>query len=1215
MKIRIFLMITSIVASVGITTPAISDDTEIYLNPNAGDAAAPIVMLSLDYRDNLGSAVCSGYEEDANGYPVKESECGQIFYEAAECESTEVQILNDLGEVLTGDDGNPLYETVESCNDTQAELFLPQDSTPLTPSVNFFEIFRAVLKVVMEPLDGVKIGLMLNHNNNNNCAGPQEAPGNNQSGCSNGGYIFLGAKLMTTDPDSDDFGNKAAFHAKLAKMPIPEQGSGHSYQGAELFFEFFRYLTGQNVYNGHNGYTDYDTEENDKNLDDTTQRPGDPPNQGLRAAIAWDTDPSVQTQSGSVIAQDGETEISPWYRYVSPIEEECTSVYTVNFMFAVSNQENDSDDAIKAPIAEGGMGIEDLSRNDTFTDVLRELRETNLTDGSYGSLTATDWDGTTNVTSYFFIGDNQVTQANLKGYSLAGGTGPSAYNLDTSNIDKIKADLENVLNSIISVSTTFVSATVPVNTFNRSESLDNVYFGMFEPEKEKQWPGNVKRLKLAVTNTGVLTVQDVNEDEAIDAIDGRIKSDALTFWTVPSGRDVVAFDEEKQEQSGTDGKSVSRGGAGQKVQGFIAPNILNDAPSANNDSGRQLFTDNADGDALIALNADSGTAEALWPELCPIIKGRACDTTASPDTWAEADDVDSPAGYVFLREAVNDDQEAIDLIKFARGIDVYNHDEDDYTDDSRPWLFADILHSRPVPVNYGATGGGYDEDNPELFVLIASNDGYVRAVRNNDPSGNHDSTEVSKYGGQEVWAFMPREMMETTAELAENVQGTHPYGVDGTISIYRNDENFDGTINNDDQVIVMFGLRRGGKSYYALDVTDPDSPELLWRITKGGDFPELGQSWSRPEIKKLDWGEGIKPVAIFAGGYDTDKDSRDYFDDEGDLIVEDDDEGNALYIVDLEDGSLVWKAVKGDATDESGTTTDGKTVFEHADLDDSIPSDITVMDANGDGVADRVYVGDTGGRVWRADIAGNDPTEWTITPVLSMGRHADGEPDRRFFHRPDLVQATDNDGAYDAVLIGSGNRPDPTQSDFFDRFFMFKDRNTVSGTPPDSTKTPADLADMTERVRSDPDLTGDELDDLNNNGWYITLAQPYDDSDPAGEKMLSTSLTFKGTVFFTTYRPNVGISLECGPSEGLSYNYVVNLDDASPYYESCTEDCNPEGKRQVGQPSPGITSDPITIVLDGNIYITPGNIPTEEKFRKRFDTQKLNKTYWYESTE
>ena len=63
-------------------------------------------------------------------------------------------------------------------------------------------------------------------------------------------------------------------------MPIPQGGLSHSYQGKELFFEFFRYLTGQSVFNAHNGYTDFGTK-NTFNLD--VDHP----------AIAWDSDSQI----------------------------------------------------------------------------------------------------------------------------------------------------------------------------------------------------------------------------------------------------------------------------------------------------------------------------------------------------------------------------------------------------------------------------------------------------------------------------------------------------------------------------------------------------------------------------------------------------------------------------------------------------------------------------------------------------------------------------------------------------------------------------------------------------------------------------------------------------------------------------------------------------------------------------------------------------------
>jgi type IV pilus assembly protein PilY1 len=269
--------------------------------------------------------------------------------------------------------------------------------------------------------------------------------------------------------------------------------------------------------------------------------------------------------------------------------------------------------------------------------------------------------------------------------------------------------------------------------------------------------------------------------------------------------------------------------------------------------------------------------------------------------------------------------------------------------------------------------------------------------------------------------------------------------------------------------------------------------------------------------------------------------------------------------------------------------------------------------------------------VWRVDLPGFDPDSntdpWTITPVLSVGRHAvdangDAEPDRRFFHRPDAVPTTDDIGDFDGIMIGTGNRPDPQQNSFNDRFFMMKDRNTATGTPPTSIVTAVLLEDVTTTTATQ--LSGDcedpdspvpaactSLANLQQYGWYIDLVIGQDRTPPiSGEKMLSTSLTYKGVIFFTTYLPNSGVQLSCGPSEGEAYTYVINMDDGSSYFPTFTENQNRATK--TGR---GIASDPITIVLDGKIFITPGNLPPMEPFRDEFDTQRLHRTFWYEQSE
>ena len=180
-----------------------ADDTDVYMNPGAGlpPGSEPMVMFSLDYRPNL---------------------------------------------------------TATACNGGECDTLIKEGYMPLQASYTFFDVLRGALRKVFDPLEGVRVGLMINHDHINNCEGF------GRTTCSNGGYIAMGFQPFEK---GDTNGAKAHFHNILDSIPTPAGNLSHSYQGKELFFEFFRYLTGQGVYNAQNGYTDIGTT-NTYNLDD-----------------------------------------------------------------------------------------------------------------------------------------------------------------------------------------------------------------------------------------------------------------------------------------------------------------------------------------------------------------------------------------------------------------------------------------------------------------------------------------------------------------------------------------------------------------------------------------------------------------------------------------------------------------------------------------------------------------------------------------------------------------------------------------------------------------------------------------------------------------------------------------------------------------------------------------------------------------------------------
>ena len=1047
-----YFLATAVAALVFFTGNSSADDTDIYLNSGLGlpPNSEPLVMFSLDYRPNLGSPACSGTE----------------------------------------------------CDFLITEGWLP----PVGP-YTFFDVLRAVLRKVLAPLDKVKVGLMLNHNNENNCAGY------NAGTCSNGGHIAMGFQLF--DP-LDSNGAKARFHAILDAIPTPSGGQSHSYQGKELFFEFFRYLTGQGLYNAHNGWTDYATDATN-NLD--VDLPG----------ADWDTAIEVPTAGDPI--------------YASPFAgvSECTKVYTINPMFFVSNQEDDSDDALGEAISDGGFGVSFKSKKKGFDFVIDYLNSADLADGVYG--TAPDLDGTQYVTSYFIVDPVKINTTTI-GYAQAGGTG---LPLPLSGDPKLLVDtFTEIFRQILSVSTTFVAASVPVNVFNRAQVNDSVFLALFKVDAKGRpfWPGNVKKLRLVIPADPTLPgfLVDANGNPAV-APDGRIKFDALTYWT--DGAALPPADPTNNEVDGVDGRAVARGGGGQMLPGYMSgsPELLNGL------GGRTIYYDAAP-NALAPFDVDLATATALQPEF----------------------------------GAIDADETAI-LMAHARGLDMDDEDSDGIWDEPRNWIMGDPLHSRPLALNFGAISS-FSETNPAIYLAFGTNDGMLHMIRNTNPGGGQ--------GGAEVWAFMPKAAMPNQQALRANTPGiAHPYAIDGAPVAYFDDSNLNGTIEAGERVILYAGMRRGGKAYYALDVTNPESPQLLWTLDKSGDFAELGHTFSTPRIGKVRTASGTRPALIFGGGYDMNKDDRT-------TIGTDDTEGNAIFVVDAETGALIWKAV-------GGSGGGGSDEFRHALLVDSIPSTVSIADTDGDTHIDRIVVGDTGGNVWRADLTGAGPADWKLTLLASLGRHATGASgktdDRRFFHRPDLVPTKDGIGPFDAVLLGSGDRADPLDaggiaSNFF---YMLKDRNVIPGGGYDMGIEPADLGDVTDNCLQ---LGGPCAVDLTY-GWQLQMQD-------ISEKVLATPLTIDGQVFFTSYLPNDGKSASaCAPTEGGGRLWTVALQDARSVINYNTADDSSQ--------NPGVaeTTADRSMELDSSgipaevVSLPPNKILRPDLTIDTIDVTTRWRTFWY----
>jgi type IV pilus assembly protein PilY1 len=504
------------------------------------------------------------------------------------------------------------------------------------------------------------------------------------------------------------------------------------------------------------------------------------------------------------------------------------------------------------------------------------------------------------------------------------------------------------------------------------------------------------------------------------------------------------------------------------------------------------------------------------------------------------------------------------LIEWVRGVDNKEDENKNLSfTDARAYLHGDLLHSRPAVVNYNRTPGDRD-----VVVYYGANDGIFRAVK-----GGQDDAD-----GGEKWGIVFPEFFGRLNTLYTNdAASAKTYFADGAVSVYQHDVNQDGKLvaADGDKVYLFIGMRRGGRFAYALDVSDPDVPKFLWKVdmnTLGEDgtavFAGLGQTWSslRPTNIKV---TGLTdPVVIFGGGYDpTNEDPAP--------PLASNSMGRGIYVVNARTGALIKHI------NPSGMG--------------AVPADLTVLDRDSDGKADRIYAPDSKGNIWRVDIEDADKDRWTAHKIAELG--GTGADGRKFLNKIDVVFGT----RFDAVLVGSGDREHPFIESVVDRFYMLQDSFVgLSGglfCGAGVTCTHDNLSDVT----TNPFQTGDLPSDKN--GWFLTFA--------AGEKLVNSPVTVFGTVIFGTNKPTPR-SGTCG-----------NLGEARLYQMgfktgNAVQDLNSDGvidANDRSEPLPGggfppspvyspveIDGKKVEVVCIGTHCFKPGGVS--------FDTRR-QRTYWY----
>ncbi len=521
----------------------------------------------------------------------------------------------------------------------------------------------------------------------------------------------------------------------------------------------------------------------------------------------------------------------------------------------------------------------------------------------------------------------------------------------------------------------------------------------------------------------------------------------------------------------------------------------------------------------------SDTAQSIWS---PLVDG------SNVDNGGAANQIPVPASrlvYTYLgtsnltaaanrvaktNAAINDallytgtpgDPTRDQVIDFINGLDLPDTNQNNITAEPRHQM-GDPLHSQPTAVIYGPT-------IHDGVVYFATNDGYLHAVDLNT--------------GVEKWAFVPPEFLRNQMELYKDESSAAKlYGIDGDLRIQTVADN-DGIIEPGEKVYLYFGMRRGGDFYYALDVSDPNSPQLMFRLD-GAQLPGLGQSWAQPQPAHINISGAtqnpLKSVLVIAGGYEPDQDNSALTTD---MI------GNSIYIVDAVTGSLLWYA-----SNTAGATkrfnTGGRSMSY------SMPARVRVIDLDGDGFADRMYAADMGGQVWRFDISNGQTAANLVAGgvIAQLGGAPSAVPalvdTRRFYYAPDVAPVNTRLYNFTHIGIGSGHREHPLGTGNHDRFYALRDYNLDPLTQVQfdalTPITDGTLVPVTTVNTSVPNGSPGWRLDLNLGGWN-------------GEKVLAEARTFNGQVIFSTFMPGSGGN-SCQPQLGINRVYQMNVFNGSP---------------------------------------------------------------------
>ncbi|RLB85600.1 MAG: hypothetical protein DRH26_18155, partial [Deltaproteobacteria bacterium] len=668
----------------------------------------------------------------------------------------------------------------------------------------------------------------------------------------------------------------------------------------------------------------------------------------------------------------------------------------------------------------------------------------------------------------------------------------------------------------------FTSPVVSVDSANKIQNGDDLYLGLFLPQDNQAWMGNIKKFKLgdgSAERPEIWMIYDGNDNEAINS-SGDFLDNTAAFW---------ADDNDPNDSDDYGSSDVREDGVGEVLKERVAADL---------------------------------TSTDYWER--PIY-------TYEPSNTPNMKKVHKD--YITATELnVADDLTRNKIINYLYG---YTYDPDAVVSTPaavRDWVLGSIVHSRPVVIDY------YDPTNiknlEKRYIAVGANDGMLHFFDDTDPDGDGPQ----KPTGKEIFAFVPQDLLPNLQLLP-----VQPFVdmVDGEITLYRSDkqpkylifgERIGGSAYWCLDISDTDPLQWSVKWVFSnSEIAQSWSAPIVSSIPVSID----GTTGKRT----------FKDVLIFTGGYDPEEDSYPEpfndvdnsgspFTDQGNLDFDEwkfneptqdvydnnsydyynpekNEYGRGIFAIDIEDASnIIFSATYGATTDVS---TNIQTLSSMKFCFPASPSIVTgsysyVYKEGGNLIEERksnvlkvIYATDIYSNVYRIDYSFdiNDDVDldtstfgpfsivnntWTVTNIFSgnpgsssisgsfgAGDETDAKENGRKSFYPPVVSlggacnyldpgnyrfintAFSGQNEIAALYFGTGDREHPTYTMIKNRFYAIYDDSSVTAI---DTKGTDSTADDSSAIISTVPYKEDDLFNLTCNdldtGSLLTDAQKFD---------------------------------------------------------------------------------------------------------------------------